>query len=377
MRVASPRRLAWLDALAAAGYLVVVSGFVVSAYEFAPAQPIELWLRLALVAATGAPLALRRRWPVPVWVAITAVTAVTVLLPAPHDGFAASAFALYTVAARPARPTRSTALPATVAVVGALCLAVSGPYGQSPDAAANLVVGVVLSAGAWALGVAVADRRVMAARSAAQLAQREVAEERLRIARELHDVVAHNMSLIAVKAAVANHVADKRPEESATALRVIETTARDTLTQLRQIIGTWRGDSSNPMPGVAQLGELRRQAAGAGLIVDLAVDDSRPLPSGIGLAVYRIVQESLTNVVKHAPGSECRVDVSDDGARVRVEVSNTGRPRRRGGYDGGHGLIGMSERVATYGGSLEAGPTESGFSVIATIPHRGLAEEPS
>jgi signal transduction histidine kinase len=197
---------------------------------------------------------------------------------------------------------------------------------------------------AWTSGVAVRERREYAIRSAEQLARNAVGDERLRIARELHDVVAHSMSLIAVKAGIANHVADQRPQVARDALRVIEQTSRGTLNEMRRMLGVLRSETDEaslaPIPGLAGLPELAERARMAGVEVSMAVPDVN-LPEGVELSVYRIVQEALTNVVKHAAPARCDVMVKADGHEVSIEVTDDGP----GGTPGkGHGLVGMRER---------------------------------
>jgi len=224
---------------------------------------------------------------------------------------------------------------------------------------------------AWALGLATRERRRHEEESAARQAEQAVAEERLRIARELHDIVAHSMSLIAVKAGVANHVAEQRPAEAREALRVIEATSRGSLAEMRHLLGVLRSETDGaehaPAPGPAGIPVLVERARSAGVTAELDLADTAGLPEGVGLAVYRIVQEALTNVVRHAAPSRCGITVGVDDEAVRVEVVNDG-PRVGQGL-GGHGLIGMRERVAMYGGTFAAGPRqEGGWRVAAVLP---------
>jgi signal transduction histidine kinase len=188
-----------------------------------------------------------------------------------------------------------------------------------------------------------------------------VDEERLRFAREMHDIVAHSMSLIAVKATIANHVADERPQEMRDALRVIEDTSRAALTELRRTLGALRTDTDvAPVSGMHDLPGLVHTAGSTGLRVELAVTGAAEVPDGAGLAVYRIVQEAITNVVKHAGATSCRVVVVGEPGQVTVEVTDDGSARPDQGATGGQGLIGMRERVALHGGRLEAGPSAGG-----------------
>jgi signal transduction histidine kinase len=250
-----------------------------------------------------------------------------------------------------------------------------------------LFMGII--AVAWVLGHFVGDRQVYAAqleertaeleRAREELARRAVTEERLRLARELHDVVAHAMSVIAVQSGVGAHVADSRPEEVGKALAAIEATSRAALEELRRLLGVLRqegepqGDLA-PVPGLADLEGLLAELANAGLAVKLRVNGTRPpLPAGVDLSAYRIVQEALTNVVKHAGSARAQVVIGYGDQDVRVEVTDDGQGAVTAAGDGragtGHGLIGMRERVAAFGGDLEVGPRpDGGFRVAARLP---------
>jgi signal transduction histidine kinase len=203
-----------------------------------------------------------------------------------------------------------------------------------------------------------------------------VGQERLRIARELHDVVAHSMSVIAVQAGVAHHVIDSRPELARQALATVETNTRAALVEMRRLLGVLRqGDepsaSLTPAPSLTDVPARVQQLAQAGLAVELRVD-GRPdgVPEGVDLSAYRIVQEGLTNVLRHG-GPSAQVSIGYPGSAVVIEICDQGpRGRARSGENGpGHGLIGMRERVAVFGGRLAAGPQPGGgFRVSATLP---------
>jgi signal transduction histidine kinase len=205
-----------------------------------------------------------------------------------------------------------------------------------------------------------------------------VSEERLRIARELHDVVAHSMSLIAVKAGVANHVAASRPEEAADALRVIEDTSKQALTEMRRVLGVLRTDDAPrdelaPAPGLGNLPELAERAASAGVRVILDLRADPDLPTGVSLSGYRIVQEALTNVIRHAAPARCAVTVTARDGEVRIEVVDDGAGRGvpPAEHHPGHGLAGMRERALACGGEFTAGPhSGSGFRVNARLPYQ-------
>ncbi|MEU7018515.1 sensor histidine kinase [Streptomyces sp. NPDC046385] len=201
-------------------------------------------------------------------------------------------------------------------------------------------------------------------------------DERLRIARELHDVVAHHLTVIAVRAEVARAVASSNPQEAEQTLALVGTAGRTALTEMRRMLGVLRSPTDEAELGSAPgLADLPALADGAGPRVQLSVDPHPPLPPGVELAVYRIVQEALTNVVKHAGSADCRVNLSRTApGAVEIEVVNDAParlpsrlpPRRPGG---GHGLIGMRERAAMCGGTLSAGPLATGsFRVHARLP---------
>ncbi len=209
-----------------------------------------------------------------------------------------------------------------------------------------------------------------------QRARAAVNDERMRIARELHDVVAHSMSVVAVQAGVAHHVIDSRPELAQEALAAIETTSRSALVELRRMLGVLRQDDDDgaafaPSCGLCELGGLVLQLGDAGLTVDLSVQgDVDSVPSGVGLSAYRIAQEALTNVLKHGAAT-ARLEVTCQPSVV-VEVTDPGRRERDtpGVPGAGRGMLGMRERVALFGGSLEAGPVaDGGFRVRATLPY--------
>ncbi|GAA4047254.1 sensor histidine kinase [Nonomuraea soli] len=370
--------------------------------------------RPVLGALLALPLAVRRVWPRTVFWLVLAVAVVAVAMGAVGYAYLAPAYALYAVASTGGESRWASTVTVSAVGVGLLAfLAVAGavPEGGSARTAVDIMFGLAALAGAWSVGRAVHERRTYAARDAARAAEQAVADERLRIARELHDVVTHSMGLIAVKAGVANHVLDRRPEQAREALAVIETTSRGSLNEMRLLLGVLRAEPSrHPMPGISGLGELVERNGG---VLELAV--AGEVPEGAGLACYRIVQEALTNAAKHARGAACRVVVADEGGALRIEVTDEGPPGKRQPATGhgagtarqagtgtarqaapgtgtstststspstststlrqvaageGHGLIGMRERVAMYGGAFEAGPRpEGGFRVLATLPY--------
>jgi signal transduction histidine kinase len=203
-----------------------------------------------------------------------------------------------------------------------------------------------------------------------------VAEERTRIARELHDVIAHNVGLMVVQAQGAQRVLDRDPERAREALETIERTGRTALGEMRRSLGALRKPDSEvplaPQPGVESLGALLDLARRSGLEVELVTKgDPAPLPAGVDLSVYRIVQEALTNTLKHAGPVHARVEIRYSGDELELEISDDGAPGRprKGENDSGHGLVGMRERVALHGGQLHADHRrEGGFVVRASLP---------
>jgi signal transduction histidine kinase len=342
-------------------------------------------LGYALVLLHTLPLAARRRFPLAV-LAISVASGLAfaaIGLPAAFLGPPILVPA-YTVAAYGDRWVPLAGL--AVAEVGLAAVQLTrGGWKDPPD----LVQFVLIIAAAWLLGHFVHNYRAYAARleertaeleqAREELARRAVVEERLRLARELHDVVAHAMSVIAVQSGVGAHVAGTQPQEAAKALGAIEATSRAALTELRRLLGVLRQDSEPqgdlaPVPGLADLDGLLAEVAKAGLAVRLRVEGTpSPLPPGVDLSAYRIVQEALTNVVKHAGLARAQVVVGYRDHEVTVEVTDDGRgvtaPTGDGPARVGHGLIGMRERVAAFGGDLEAGPRPGGgFRVAARLP---------
>jgi signal transduction histidine kinase len=220
------------------------------------------------------------------------------------------------------------------------------------------------------------------ARSRIDEALRTVTQERMRIARELHDVVAHSMSVIAVQAGVGHHVIGVRPEEAAKALAAIETTSRAALREMRALLGVLREETPEETaeeflatPGLADLALLAERTGRAGLRIELRFNgEPWELPPAMDLAGYRIAQEALTNVMKHAGTDQARVQIVYRKGEVEIEVTDDGAGRSAAVVTGGHGLVGIRERVALYGGEFAAGPRPvGGFRVWARLPARDAA----
>ena len=218
-----------------------------------------------------------------------------------------------------------------------------------------------------------AVRAHVAESEARERAVAAVAEERARIARELHDIVAHAVGVIVVQAGAAEQVVDEDPAFARAALGTIRTTGSSALAEMRRLVMVLREGAPDgdlePQPGLEALPELVARARGTGLEVDLSVEgEPRVLPAGLDLAAYRIVQEALTNVRRHSAATRARVRLALGSRELRIEVDDDG-PVRPGESNGdGHGLIGMRERAALYGGRLDAAPRGTGFGVRATLP---------
>ena len=220
------------------------------------------------------------------------------------------------------------------------------------------------------------ERRArMAERERDLVAREAVVEERARIARELHDVIAHNVSMMVVQAGAERRVLDDEQASTREVLETVEQIGRGALTEMRRLVGMLRTDapdSLSPQPGLDDVPALVTQIREAGLPVELSIEgERRALPAGIELSAYRIVQEALTNTLKHAGGAHAEVHVCYGSDTLELEIldDGPGGPARASG--GGHGLVGMRERVALYGGRLDAGPQdEGGFSVHVLLPMR-------
>jgi signal transduction histidine kinase len=366
------------DIVAALVLLAVVAYAALDAAT--PGESAEpAWVSLAAATLVAGPIALRRGVPLVAFgisLGSTVVATATGVIPMVALGgpICAVAVIIYMVASETPRRQSVFTLVTGVATATVLLLVyrmVATQVEPWSDSLFGIIFALLMLVTSWTLGFATRERRRHAVESVKRQADQAVAEERLRIARELHDIVAHSMSMIAVKAGIGNHVADERPDEAREALRVIEATSRGSLNEMRHLLGVLRsevdGPQHAPAPGPAGIPALVERARSAGVTISLSLGDTNGLPEGIGLSVYRIVQEALTNVVRHAAPARCDATVAVSEAEVRVEVVNDG-PRVAEG-PGGHGLIGMRERVAMYGGTFAAGPrAEGGWRVSAVLP---------
>jgi signal transduction histidine kinase len=340
---------------------------------------------LALAALAGLALAARRRAPLATFAVVLAATA-AIELSGDSVAGVAPLVALYTAAALLDRRVSLGTLVPTVALVVALALTDSSQ--DDSQRLSDAAVGSGLCVGVWALGAYVQthrrylrelqDRAADLQREREQLARIAVHEERASIARELHDIVAHSVSVMLVGVRGARDVLRSAPDVADDTLARVETSGEQSLAELRRILtllrGPEQGAEARPQPSLAQLEELVDEYRDAGLPVRLMVaGEPRALPSGVELSVYRIVQEALTNVLKHARPTEVAVTLSFHGAAgLEIEVVDDGRAAADGAEAAGHGLVGMRERVALQGGELEAGRrVGGGFRVAARLPVGG------
>ncbi|MGC0417107.1 sensor histidine kinase [Embleya sp. AB8] len=354
-----------LDAILA---VVMAGGWIgVGAAEHRP------WLGTAAMAAIWLSVAVRRWWPLPV-LGTMLVGALLAAASGWPESYFVLGFALFSAAAQePARQAiAGLCLALPVVVVTVWLPADSRRWWEN---AIEIVFGCSVVVLTWVCGRAIRETRALARLAARQSAARAVADERLRIARDLHDVVAHSMSVITLRAGVAALIAESRPEEARAALRLVERTGRDALVEMRHLLCALRAGPDAERPGAAPapgLRDLPELAAGAGVFVELRMPPEVALPEGVELTVYRIVQEALTNVVKHASAASCVVTVCAPAPGVvDVEVLDDGPGRAAQTAGGtGYGLLGMAERVRPYGGVLHAGPRPGGgFRVHARLSH--------
>jgi signal transduction histidine kinase len=330
--------------------------------------PVDQW-GYALVATTALALVVRRRWPLVALAVSTLAISSYLVLGYPYGPIlVAYLVAVYSVAAH--LPVRRSAVASAVSLA-VLLIHVFVSVGPPPG-----LVGL-LPGSAWvvvpfALGVSVRLNREAATRARVEQARRYADDERLRIAQEVHDVVGHGLAAINMQAEIALHLLQKRPEQAETALAAISRTSKEALDELRVTLSVVRdGVDRTPTPGLAQVETLRSRLAGTGLPVTVDVTGQpRPLPAAVDLAAYRVVQESLTNVLRHAGAATAAVVIGYRDTEVTVEVTDTGHGGPgAAGAGAGHGLAGMRERASALGGDLEVGPRPGGgFRVYARLP---------
>jgi signal transduction histidine kinase len=371
----------WFDVLIVVGIGISIAGAVVGQeHQDGPSGP--LWFDILAILAILLPLFARRRFPfgAPAAVAV-AVTASALsdktLVPYDFVIFLAGCAATFLFALL---RDRSQAVAGLALVIGAEgVVAHVDPHGSIGDFFfVSLVFSVV-----WTVGFTLGRKfeEMDNAKERAELAEREreeraraaVAEERARIARELHDVVGHSVSVMTVQASGVRRLLRPEQEREREALLVVERTGREALAEMRRLVGVLRrpeeAPALAPQPSLDHLDRLVQQAQEAGLPVELRIEgDAVQLPVGVDLTAYRLVQEGLTNALKHARATRAEVLVRYEDGHVELTVSDDGRGNGRG-EGGGHGLVGMRERVSVYGGELEAGPRPSGgYRLRAKLP---------
>ena len=392
------------DAVVAA--LFTVAGLVSVFVNLTAARDLDIQLEqpstaavLITTLAVTLPLAWRRRFPLTATSAVTVAFVVDRLLLQPVEPFItvyAVWLGLYSAVVYGRRGRRAPVIALNVGLLlGEVVreLFFVGPQTELQPATKSFLLlyqGVVIALPCL-LGVAIRSlrqrERELAARATELQREREekarqaVFEERVRIARDLHDVVAHHVSVMGIQAGAARRVLDRHPEKATGALSSIEASSRQAVAELHRLLGFLRrsgeADHLGPQPGLAQLQDLVAQVARGELTVDLSVEgDPRPLPPMLDVSAYRIIQEALTNSLKHSGGATAAVRVRYLPTSLELEVLDDGRAgsRRRTDGVGGQGLIGMRERASLHGGRLSVGPRPGGgFAVRASFPLNGPA----
>jgi signal transduction histidine kinase len=354
-------------ALAIVG-IVVATGS--DSWGTAPGRSIDA-AGYALIGATGLVLVARRRWPVATLV-VAAVATSAYLVAGYSYGVILIVFAVavYTVARRVALPRSAAAAALSLVVLLAHTL-----IGDSPVGADGIVPGSAWVVVPFALGITVRVAREAAEREREEMLRQRADAERFRVAQEVHDVVGHGLAAIKMQSDVALHVMPKKPEQAEAALQAISRTSSDALEELRATLDIVRrsgvDSARSPVAGLAGLDELRQRMSDAGVQVEVeTVGDRRTVPAVVDLTSYRIVQESLTNVLKHGENKVATVRVEYQTDTVLITVSN---PATRVSISGnGLGIAGMQKRVTSLGGEFTAGSTADGrFEVHAVIPTDG------
>jgi signal transduction histidine kinase len=318
----------------------------------------------------------RRVWPQAALAVTLAATAAYLLAGYPYGPiFVATLIGVYSLAVHLGGWRSLAGSGAALAVVLAADAPRSAASGILPWSQHALPWSLLLVA-AWAVGTIVRLRHEAVASSRQEDARRQAYEQRLEIAREVHDVVGHGLAVINMQANIAVHVRERRPEQADQALEAIRQASKDSLDQLRRTLAVFRegegGDAPRePAPGLSELPSLVGTMEGSGLPVELEIAGARgQVPAAVDLAAYRILQESLTNVLRHAGGASALVRLAYAQEALEVEVTNTNGGHHRGApRPPGHGIAGMRERASAVGGELEAGPRpEGGFRVHARLP---------
>ncbi|MFD7296652.1 sensor histidine kinase [Streptomyces sp. NPDC059897] len=381
----SERRLPWRSTLLVTAFVLVGTNFAAHGQAGERAD-LDVFARLLMLAG-GVLLLWRQRHPV--LVAFGTTACVTVYLGAGYPYgpvfllVAMACFSAIVAGRRWAAWAAAGMLWAGHLLIGHWLYAYLPPSGDGPApwGQEGIVAAWVLAVTAIAELARVRREQWEHARvEREKAARRRADEERLRIARELHDVLAHSISVINVQAGVGLALLDTDPEQARTALTTIKSASKEALGEVRQVLDTLRtpGEAPRaPAPGLDRLPELVEQAAGAGLTVDVTTDGPRAaLPPGADLAAFRIVQEALTNVVRHSGSRHARVQLAYEDAAMTLTVDDEGPATHADAGGSGNGLAGMRERAAALGGTIEAGPRpDGGFRVVARLPFTATHRE--
>jgi signal transduction histidine kinase len=373
--IADSRWLATVVLIAAAGAVMLTT---VAGPGAAQKGPLRLLLACVLIVVLA-------RWPLPVLGVVAAGAAIVAGSGATSLPVGALlGLAFYFSAVGLPRP-KSIALAMAIATALGVAIVYSEFTAVHPQIAAEVVENFVPLAGVWFISDSVAARRRYQAGLAAQAEREraaEVREERVRIAREMHDVVAHALAVITVQAGVGRCLAGTRPEEAISALGSIETIGRTAQDELRVALGLLRDGEAGtaplaPLPRLVDVKGLADTVRAAGVSVELRMDGTgRQLSPSLELSIYRVMQEALTNVVKHAPGARAEAELTVSAGKVRLDVRDDGGPDGRAPRPDpgpGHGIVGMRERIGAFGGWLVAGPVAGGgFRVTAEVPVEGV-----
>jgi signal transduction histidine kinase len=334
-----------------------------------------VWVSCPVALAQSATLAWRRRAPIAVALVVFALvlveTTAGVSLHTPVYPILLVMLVVYGTASYAPWPRAIVGLAFPLAAMWA-SIAIATVHGDNYTGISDVAFVSVLVIAPWLVGRAM-HGRLQETRELAVRADRAAAEERARIARELHDVVSHSVSVMVVQAGAAEEVMKIDAQRAVEPLRAIQETGRQALVELTRLVGLLRDDSEelglSPQPGLESLGSLVAQVREAGLPVELRIEgEPRQVPLGVGLSAYRVVQEALTNALKHAGDARATVRVGYGRHAVELEITDDGRGGANG-HGGGHGLAGMRERVSVFGGDFSAGPRpEGGFRVGVRLP---------
>jgi signal transduction histidine kinase len=371
----NPRQWAAIDVAVSVAMFAVLVGVAAAGHPHHSRGAHTHTLALFLLAFPASlPLAVRRRWPVPVFFVVLAALVAYGVVGSRTSTMIGASYGLYTVAVQADR--RWSLLSLAAVEVGVAVNFTLTPATRDSTMTGAFTALVQLTV--WIAADGIRRRRAYSASLRERSLREALSEQRLQIARELHDIVAHAMSVVAVQAGVGSHLIATRPDEAAKSLRAIEATARNALSETRSLLSVMRDDdndpaSRSPAPGLDHLQALVQRLVDAGQPVTLHVQGRpRALSQSLELSVYRVVQEALTNVVKHAtPPATAKVVIRyDDNGDMVVEITDDGHGTVSKRSDGrGHGLAGMRERISLLGGELSAGPrAEGGYRVMARLP---------